>query len=320
MINSIFNIPQTELNRINNFTNNLKIPNCNILITGGSGFIGKWIIDSLNSNKNIKKIILLTRSKKNLKKNYKNIAKNNKIIILQHNLADKDKKLKINIKIKYIFHLACSTDNKNLNNFEYIKNINYYGTKKIIKFAKEKNIKKIFFSSSGATNLNYNNYYGLGKIISENLLICDEKIYNKLIIARMYTFFGPLQNINSDYAICNFINNIKLKKNIIIKGNGKNLRNYMYIVDLIKIIFYLSFSSNKFLFTDIVSNNYMSILELAKKVKNVSKSKVNIKVNKISAKSNDYIPNLTNLNYKKLKEVDFNNALQKTLDYYRNLE
>lgn len=317
--NSLFNIPDSEFKKIKKISNLIKIPKSNILITGGTGFIGRWITEAINNIKNVNKIYLISRNKKKFFKKNKYVLNSKKIIVLEIDLSKNNKNLILNKNIKYIFHLACSTNlNKNTNS-NYYRNLNYYSTKNIIKIAKANNTKKIFFSSSGAAylnNFNDKNYYGIGKLISENLLISDSVISNKTIIARMYNYFGPLQPIESNYAICNFFHNIIHNKDIVIKGNGKNYRNFMYVLDLIKIILKITFvKKNSHLFTDLASKNNISLKDLAIKMKKITESKAKIKVlNKIN--SFDYAPIYKNKII--MKESNFDRCILTTYKYYKN--
>ena len=317
--NPLFKIPNSEFQKIKKFSNLIKIPKSNVLITGGTGFIGKWITEAINNINNVDKIYLISRNKTKFLKENKNVLNSKKIIILECDLSKNINNLRLNKNIKYIFHLACSANlNKNANS-KYFHNLNYYSTKNIIKIAKVNNTKKIFFSSSGAaylSNFNDKNFYGTGKLISENLLISDNIISNKTVIARMYNYFGPLQPIESNYAICNFFHNIINNKDIVIKGDGNNFRNFMYILDLIRIILKITFTkNNESLFTDIVSKNHISIKDLAFKMKRITKSRSKIEIlNNIN--SLDYIPVSK---YKTIiKENNFDRSILTTFNYYNN--
>ncbi len=320
-IRSLFNINITEHKKILKFLKNLKYYNGNILITGGTGFIGKWIIDILININKINKIYITTRNKNKFLNKYPLVRIEKKIHILEVDLIHD--KIKINNKLDVIIHLANSTTYKMVNNKKYQMNINIIGSNNIINLANKHKVKKFFFASSGAAYLDKikgNNFYGIGKLISENLLIANNYLFNKTVIARLYSFYGPLQPISSHYAICNFFKKCIKSQDILIESNGKEIRSYMYIGDLIKIILLLIFNKNKkFIFTDIGSNKKISIYDLSKKIKFISKSKSSIIVkNKKLTKKNDYYPENSLINYNFKEHENFNNALKRTLQYYLN--
>ena len=80
-----------------------------------------------------------------------------------------------------------------------------------------------------------NSYYGLSKIIAENLIkITFKNSLNKFIVLRMPRIYGPNDNINN-YGPTQFTFRAMRKQKINIWGNGKELREYIHINDIIKI-------------------------------------------------------------------------------------
>jgi len=139
--------------------------------------------------------------------------------------------------------------------------VSYEGVLNLLKKTKKDKSKFIFFSSSeiygnpDKKNLptketyygNVNSFgprscYDEGKRIGETLCYIF-KTYHKceIKIIRPFNIFGPLMAKNDYRIIPNIINKIKLKKNILIHGDGKQTRTFCYITDamigFLKVIF-----------------------------------------------------------------------------------
>ena len=119
-----------------------------IVVTGGLGFIGRNFIKYLDKKLRKCKIIILDKSKKNLKRfNLK--SKNNKIIIIISKTIDIERKLSTYKKIHTIFHFG--EFSRIVPSFTYTNECfssNTIGTYKVLKFCADNKIKFIYSASS----------------------------------------------------------------------------------------------------------------------------------------------------------------------------
>jgi len=210
-----------------------------LIILGGSGYVGKSIIDYLSSKRGkshkIKKIIIYSR--KGIR-----IKKNNKIEVV--NFKQNLLKLKKLPEIEYIIYCI------NSNNLRYSNNC----FKKFKYLLSNSSLKrKILFLSSGAVygprkvrkkfsenenlTLNkinkFNDYklkYALEKLFMENEFKKLGKSGYNVSIARCFTFYGR-HILKYNYAISEIINTIVKKKKLNI-NNHKLTRSYMHGDDL----------------------------------------------------------------------------------------
>lgn len=220
--------------------------NKNILITGGLGFIGSHITNSLIDNNNIFIIDNLSTGKLE----YLNNQNHENMTLIKEDLGklDLNKYLK---DIDFVFHLAAmvsvpsSIDNPIKCNQENVNN-----TIKLLNACVNNNIKKIIFSSSSAiygenTNMPLNENeipqpkspYAASKASCELYLKSFYESYDLNYVAlRYFNVFGPKQDKNSPYSavIPNFIDALLKNKQPIIYGDGEQTRDFVYVEDVAK--------------------------------------------------------------------------------------
>ena len=120
------------------------------------------------------------------------------------------------------------------------------GTRNIIDFAHRQKHSKILFTSSGAVYGKSNvpvkesdlckpvTAYGKAKLVAEKMLI-DSRLDVK--IARCFALVGQYLQQDIHYAIGNFMLDCKQSRDIVIRGNGKSTRSYLYADDLVEWLF-----------------------------------------------------------------------------------
>lgn len=178
----------------------------NILVTGGSGFIGTHLVTAL----------------KELNYNVLNLDKVN------HKDCYDIEDYCVDFKPKFIFHLAASTSVFNTNDDEIIHN-NISALKKVIDYANKVNATLIFTSSSTAALDNATSMYGLSKRYGEDII----RIYSKsYVIMRLHNVYGL--NSREDTLLGIILKNIKENKPITLFNNGQNKRHFTYVDDVVK--------------------------------------------------------------------------------------
>ena len=295
-----------------------------ILIIGGSGFIGKSIIDyGINKNLikyNINKIYIVARSK-NLKKSnfpYLKINYINKNIININKLPEVD------------FIIYC-IKNKN------IKTSNIYFNKFLKILKKLPNKPKILFTSSGAVygknkfkrknieneKLNIktiNRLTGYKKEYAKEKIFIEEKIKQlghqnyKVSIARCYTFIGK-NILKYKYAISDLINDGFYKSKIKLNTKIDVYRSYMHSDDLVKwLIVIIKNSSENCPIYNVGSDKVINLKNLTKKISKLLKKEISIKKIK-SNKFDYYVPSINKAKNKlNLKiSINLNDALNSTI-------
>ena len=198
-----------------------------VLIIGGSGFIGKNVVNFL------------------LKKNYK-VTVYDKIKtsfdlktvkFIKGSILDKKKLTKHIKENEIIYHFAAISDIKeaNKNTIATIKQ-NIIGTVNILDEVKKNKKKKLIFASSIYARSAQGGIYSISKRASESLI--DEyarKFKFKFVILRFGSIYGP--EANKFNPINQIIKSAVKNKKIIRPGNGEEVRSYIHVKDASKLCF-----------------------------------------------------------------------------------
>lgn len=260
----------------------------NILITGCSGFIGSYIINSLLNNKeNELNIYGLDIIKKNI------LEKNSSFHFYKRNLY-KIKNFSFDKKIDLIIHLAGipSPTFYKKKPFETFY-LNCELAKIFLELAKKLNSKFVYFSSSeiygnpDIKNIPTKETYE-GRVSSVGDRSCyDEskragETYTKLYkdhfgvdckIIRPFNFYGNGMKKNDKRVIPQFFfTGINLKK-IMPFSDGTQTRSYCHIIDAIPQIINVCFFGKKFIYNIGNDQEELSALVLAKKIKKILNNK-----------------------------------------------
>lgn len=342
----MFFIPETDLNDIaNNLSYFKKIfRNKTFLVTGGTGFIGKWLVASLNQlelNERLNMTIyILTRDIKSFKNQFSECPFIDNINFLESDIRSLDNLNNLNVKFDYIILGANDATYDFSLNAKKLSETLIAGTFNLLKTFVSSKTEAIIHLSSGAVYgdiskhedgakeddqslININNIgsmYGLSKALVESILNqYGEQNNIRIINARCFAFVGPYLPLNKHFAIGNFINNCINSQPIIINGNGLPVRSYMYAADMVKAIF-LCLNSTKSMAVNIGSDEKISIKNLAELVSKTLKNPHVIVKEKSSMhpeKANYYLPNTTllkSLGYSQSSTLE--NSIKRTYKFY----
>lgn len=236
--------------------------NSTIMVTGATGLIGSQLVTSvLYANETLGtniKILALVRNLDKANRLFENKLTQNLIFIVQ----DIIEPIKITEKVDYIIHTANGTSSKSFveTPVETINSI-VLGTKNVIEFAKNNNVKSIVYLSSmevyGETDfaklepLKENDYgyidilkqrssYPEGKRLAECMCSAYAQEYGiNVKIARLVQTIGAGVDYNDSRVFAEFARKIVEKENIVLQTTGENTRCYCYITDAITAIFTL---------------------------------------------------------------------------------
>jgi len=221
-----------------------------ILITGGAGFIGSFLVDRMLSEGH-EVIVLDNLSSGKMELIEHNLEKSNFVFENADLLKDEIDVFFENVD--EVWHLAANPDVKEglKNKRNYIEQ-NFYSTLNVLDAMVKKSTKKIFFVSSSTvygnakkiptkesySPLNPISLYGATKLASEALISSYSSIYNiKSVVMRFANIIGPR---STHGIIPDFIK--KLKENpqeLEILGDGQQNKSYLSIDDCIDAMMFL---------------------------------------------------------------------------------
>lgn len=316
-----------------------------ILLTGGTGFFGKWILESfLYANATLflnAKMFVLSRNPDlflNKHPNFKNEA--------LHFITGDIKDFRFPKEpIDFIIHAATDVDVKaNVDNpIQTFENITA-GTKHILELARIKNVKAILHTSSGAiygkqpynvTHITedftgspdiYDKQaaYGEGKRVAEMLCSFYYSKYGvNSKIARCFAFVGPYLPLNGNFAIGNFINDVIKGNDIIINGDGTPYRSYLYASDLTIWLWNILLFGKPCRPYNVGSDKDLTIEDLAHLVAKNSEKEIKVKI--ALSKGNGpvlrYVPSIEKAESELGLKVyiDLQTAITKTIEFNKSV-
>ena len=313
-----------------------------IFLTGGTGFFGKWLLESfiyVNQKLDLNaKIISLSRNPELFIQEYPFYNEHkNSVRFVKGDILTYD--FKVDEKVQYVIHAAtAASDSLNKINPLLMMDTITIGTRRVLDFANTQPIEGFLFISSGAvygkqpfdvSNIeetdsfkidinNSNAAYSEGKRIAE--LYCStyfEKYNLPVKIARCFAFVGPYLPLDTHFAIGNFINNVIKNEDIVILGDGSTTRSYMYASDLSIAIWKILLIGNNNKPYNVGVDKAYSLKEIALMLKKSYGNEVQILNKNKDLPKNVYVPNIdTLINELKIKHfVQIEEAIQKTIEF-----
>lgn len=324
--------------------------NKKVLITGVSGFVGSNLAKELNEKGAI--ITGLTQSKnKDSMLFYEKTHE--KINLIYGNILDKSllEKILVKYQIEIIFHLAAQVEvgfAKKNPYFTWQTNIN--GTYNLLEAVRiyGKKIKSIVVASSDKAYGEYKKKfmpykeeyklipkypYDVSKACADMISISYSSDLYKIpiIVTRFCNIFGPGQ-LNFTALLPDLIKSVLSKKIFKLRSNGKSIRDFIYIKDIIEIYKLLAKklylkpnklrgeifnagTNNPYKIKDIVKTVYRLEKEhnlLKKTLKKISKNKTS---GEILIQYMDYVKLKNFFNWK--PKYSFRAGLEETIDWYK---
>jgi UDP-glucose 4-epimerase len=210
------------------------------LVTGGAGFIGSHLIETLiDKGDDVYCIDDLSTG------NLDSLPKSKLIEVKTIKIQDFDSNL-LKINISGIYHLAAQVSVPlSLKNMFYSSSNNLMGTLKVFELAKHYNIPVVYASSSAIygnlslgnderSNFDILSPYARDKLTMEDYAKLCWKIYKVPSLGlRFFNVYGPRQDPTNSYSgvISIFIERLMKKKPVILNG-GYQTRDFIYVEDI----------------------------------------------------------------------------------------
>ena len=208
----------------------------NVLITGGTGFIGSrlWLRCLQRGDS----VTLFGQVNNPAEKENQRVLEDRGAKVILGSVADRDEVFESLKGIECVYHLAAAQHEVNVPD-QHFRNVNVTGAKNILEGSVQAGV-KIFVHGSTigvygdaldgeideTSPLQPNNIYGVTKLEAEKLVLSFQQKL-PVVIVRISETYGP-----GDYRLLKLFKAIK-KGIFFVIGNGKNLHHLIHIDDLI---------------------------------------------------------------------------------------
>lgn len=312
-------------------------------ITGGTGYIGKWLLESIcYFNDQVGWGItatVLSRNPSKFMHDYPHLGERKFISLIRGDVRDFQYP---DGEFTHVIHAATDVvaESSYLDTFDVTVN----GTHRVLDFCESRGVKRVLLLSSGAVygKIPYSvefvpetyhgeldqkdskTAYGLGKFVTEWLGgVYSESGEMACVFARLFAQIGPFLALDKQFAAGNFLLNAIRRDPFLIKGDGMTVRSYMYGTDLVVWLLRLLNHGESKQAYNVGSDSFITILDLAKKIAQVAGIKE--PVMKIVGASEPrgaidrYVPDISLARQKLgLKiNVELEDAIARTLEWFQ---
>lgn len=250
----------------------------NILVTGGSGFVGSCMAERLIADPDNFVVIIDDLSTGSYTKLPSKETSNWRFVKGNVNVYRDIAEVMLSTNFDFVFHYAALVGVKRTQDNPVAVLEDLQGFKNVLDLAKNTGVKRVYFSSSSevygepvelpqheeTTPLNSRVPYAVVKNVGESFVKSYEKEFGlEYTIFRFFNTYGPKQS--TDFVMSKFMNKALKNEDITIYGNGNQTRTFCFVDDNVEAC-YNAFKQNKVV-NDVMNvggETEITILELAK--------------------------------------------------------
>lgn len=305
-----------------------------IAIIGGTGFIGINLVLHLSKNKDNEIIVI------DCKDEYFSTLRSKNLVNVKFMLGEYNTETNFEYQVSgcdIVYHLASTTIPGNSNNsIPYEIESNLITTANMLEACVKQSVKKVIFISSGGAIYGNNNNcpiseaeepqpissYGLQKLMIEKLLYLYYYQFNlDYKIIRLANPYGPYQRPNGKLGVVTTFVYRALTDGVInVYGDGKVIRDYIFIDDAIKGIISIADSDCEEKLFNLGSGRGTSINEIIELLKKVVNSELSInytQVRKVDVKMNYLSMSKYEKYIGKIDFIELEEGIRRTMDFMR---
>lgn len=311
-----------------------------VFLTGGTGFIGKWLIESfLHANRRLDlgaSMHVLSRDPKAFLSGHPWLSDRTDLRLIEGDVRSFEFPRG---EFSHIVHAATSSSDPvpHIETFDTVVG----GTRRVLDFSRRSSASHFLFLSSGAvygrqpssikripesftgapmTTLSQS-AYGEGKRAAEWLLFEFGHRYGmSTFVARCFAFIGPYLPLDRHYAIGNFIRDAFSRGPIRINADGAPFRSYLYASDLAIWLWTILLKGQSGEPYNVGSDMSLTIKELATLVAEIMPAHPDVLVTKASvpgAPAERYVPSIDKARTQLGLDVwtSLDESIRKTMDW-----
>jgi nucleoside-diphosphate-sugar epimerase len=324
------------------------LSDASIFITGGTGFFGMWLVETLLWANTLHKLnlhltVLSRNSKLFLAGRGSHLQNNSRVTVLQGSITEFTV---AESRFTHIIHAASeSKTDVSMNWATSHLTSALDGTRRIIDLAAKHATKVVLFTSSGAVYqqteglfanrftegigrledyTNARRVYAEAKRAMELMLAAGSERHGyRLAIARCFAFSGPYMPLTGGLAMGNFIRDVLQGREISVAGDGTALRSYLYGADLAVWLLTILAKGENCRPYNVGGSESISIAALAREVSAVAGGTGPVVIRKTSPADTPpeiYVPNLkrsfTELGVRVM--IDIPESIRRSLAWFSN--
>jgi UDP-glucose 4-epimerase len=218
------------------------------LVTGGAGFIGSHIVETLVQRNN--EIVIMDNLFSGNIANIQPFMEKENVTFVQGSITDLSLLRQISEGVDGIFHeAAIASVQKSINDPEKTHEVNATGTLNVLIAARDCGVKKVVCASTAAV---YGDNpvlpkkedmgpeplspYAVTKLAGEYYCSVFSRLYElQTVSLRYFNVYGPRQDPNSEYSgvISKFVARVNQKNPLIIFGDGTQTRDFVFVNDVV---------------------------------------------------------------------------------------
>jgi nucleoside-diphosphate-sugar epimerase len=324
----------------------LSLKGSNVFITGGTGFVGTWLVETLlEANQRLAldvKLTMLVRDPEWVIKQRPWIARDECVTLLHGDILT----FHLSEFHDFIVHAATPTATmrtatEKLLLYETI----VHGMEHVLREVTRLGHPRILFTSSGAVYgpqpptlesmpesyfggpnqaLTAMTYHEAKRTAELRCALATELGVAEIVIGRLFAFIGPLLPLNAHFAAGNFIRDAMLGGPIVVEGDGTTLRSYQYAGDLVCWLLKLLTSASSGETYNVGSSEAVSISALAQaSARAVGRNSEMVEVLKVAdgVLPNRYVPDVSKAmdTFGLENLIDLSEGISRTIKWHASL-
>lgn len=315
------------------------LKNSRILVIGGAGFIGSYVVSELLKDA-VGEVVIYDNFTRGKMSNVAESLKDQRCTIFPNggDIRDIDVLDTAMKGVDYVFHLAAMwlLHCKDFPRTAF--NVNIEGTYNVLEACCKNKVKKLIYSSSASVYgdaikvpmaedhpFNNRNFYGATKIAGEAMCTAINDRYNLPIIGLRYmNVYGPNQDQNAAYTgvIPIMLNKIEAHEQPVINGDGSQAYDFIYVEDVARANLAALKSDVNIGFYNVGTEVQTSIRQLCDKILELKQSDLKVIYKPYSADdARQFVQNRIGSAEKARKEIGFSfkysieEGLRKLIDW-----